>query len=419
MADDGDRHRRAPHERVGDAAEHGARERPVAARSDDEQIGAERRRGVGDASRRRRRARHGRGVDAGLAGVRGCRLGDVLGPVELLDLEDRGAGAARVPRPAAAAPRAPGARAPVCRAMSMATSSAWPAASLPSVAIRMVFIGPPRVALGLRARGTRTASARACARCHRGAPLNVASAFPHARIASDSPQSGGGQTPMAAGSPHQGAEWARSRGRAPSPLTTRRRSHEALAAIRRIRRRNRPDRLRRRRDRDGREWSLDRERQPAAGADRRLARHDARGHQGRGQGRRTEERRRSRPAASPARPSRTAPRRAASPATCASTRSRRAAARPTARCRATPSADGKGTNDAAEADKAATGQPLDNPVRDVWVSETALAHRAQRQLHGRRSSRSSASSSASPCCSAASASSCSPPTGWCGSPPRS
>ncbi len=34
--------------------------------------------------------------------------------------------------------------------------------------------------------------------------------------------------------------------------------------------------------------------------------------------------------------------------------------------------NGKGTNDAAAAVKAANGQPLDNPVRDLWVTETAL-----------------------------------------------
>jgi hypothetical protein len=36
-------------------------------------------------------------------------------------------------------------------------------------------------------------------------------------------------------------------------------------------------------------------------------------------------------------------------------------------------ADGKGTSDAAAAVKSSTGQPLDNPVRAVWVSETAFA----------------------------------------------
>jgi hypothetical protein len=36
-------------------------------------------------------------------------------------------------------------------------------------------------------------------------------------------------------------------------------------------------------------------------------------------------------------------------------------------------ADGKGTNDAAVAAKGANGQPLDNPVRAVWITETALA----------------------------------------------
>lgn len=36
-------------------------------------------------------------------------------------------------------------------------------------------------------------------------------------------------------------------------------------------------------------------------------------------------------------------------------------------------ADGKGTNDAAAAQKGANGQPLDNAVRNVWITETALA----------------------------------------------
>jgi hypothetical protein len=35
-------------------------------------------------------------------------------------------------------------------------------------------------------------------------------------------------------------------------------------------------------------------------------------------------------------------------------------------------ADGKGTNDTAVALKGANGQPLDNPVRNIWVTETAL-----------------------------------------------
>jgi hypothetical protein len=35
-------------------------------------------------------------------------------------------------------------------------------------------------------------------------------------------------------------------------------------------------------------------------------------------------------------------------------------------------ADGKGTNDAAAAATGANGRPLDNPVRSVWVTETAL-----------------------------------------------
>jgi hypothetical protein len=36
-------------------------------------------------------------------------------------------------------------------------------------------------------------------------------------------------------------------------------------------------------------------------------------------------------------------------------------------------ADGKGTSDATKALTGATGQPLDNPVRAVWISETALS----------------------------------------------
>jgi hypothetical protein len=36
------------------------------------------------------------------------------------------------------------------------------------------------------------------------------------------------------------------------------------------------------------------------------------------------------------------------------------------------SADGKGTNDALKALKSTSGQPLDNPVRNTWITETAL-----------------------------------------------
>jgi hypothetical protein len=36
------------------------------------------------------------------------------------------------------------------------------------------------------------------------------------------------------------------------------------------------------------------------------------------------------------------------------------------------SADGKGTNDLATAVKSTSGQPLDNPVRNTWITETAL-----------------------------------------------
>ena len=35
--------------------------------------------------------------------------------------------------------------------------------------------------------------------------------------------------------------------------------------------------------------------------------------------------------------------------------------------------DGKGTNDAEQAAKSPSGQPLDNPIRNVWVTETALS----------------------------------------------
>ena len=37
------------------------------------------------------------------------------------------------------------------------------------------------------------------------------------------------------------------------------------------------------------------------------------------------------------------------------------------------SADGKGTSDAAKALTGKNGQPVDNPVRQVWITETALA----------------------------------------------
>jgi hypothetical protein len=37
------------------------------------------------------------------------------------------------------------------------------------------------------------------------------------------------------------------------------------------------------------------------------------------------------------------------------------------------SADGKGTNDPTKALKGATGRPLDNAARNVWVTETALS----------------------------------------------
>jgi hypothetical protein len=36
-------------------------------------------------------------------------------------------------------------------------------------------------------------------------------------------------------------------------------------------------------------------------------------------------------------------------------------------------ADGKGTNDATQATKGPNGQPLDNPTRNVWITESALS----------------------------------------------
>jgi hypothetical protein len=36
-------------------------------------------------------------------------------------------------------------------------------------------------------------------------------------------------------------------------------------------------------------------------------------------------------------------------------------------------ADGKGTNDPSKASKSGNGQPLDNPIRNVWITETALS----------------------------------------------
>src|SRR5215216_6197485 len=36
-------------------------------------------------------------------------------------------------------------------------------------------------------------------------------------------------------------------------------------------------------------------------------------------------------------------------------------------------ADGKGTNDPAQAEKGPSGRPLDNPARQVWITETALS----------------------------------------------
>ena len=68
---------------------------------------------------------------------------------------------------------------------------------------------------------------------------------------------------------------------------------------------------------------------------------------------------------------------AASPSTCGSTPSRRPAARRTRRWRASPRADGKGTNDAAAAEKGPTGKPLDNPARSHLDQRDGAHHGAE------------------------------------------
>ena len=47
----------------------------------------------------------------------------------------------------------------------------------------------------------------------------------------------------------------------------------------------------------------------------------------------------------------------------------------------------KGTSDEAVALKDETGKPVANAFRNTWVTETALLHRAERQLHGREPGR--------------------------------
>ena len=59
--------------------------------------------------------------------------------------------------------------------------------------------------------------------------------------------------------------------------------------------------------------------------------------------------------------------------TCASTRSRRPAARRTRSLPRFSTADGKGTDDEAAALKNDEGKPVDNPVRNLWINETALS----------------------------------------------
>jgi hypothetical protein len=78
---------------VGDAAEHCSGERAGPAGSDHEHVGAEGGGGVGDAGHDVAVGAVRRGVQAGLAGALGCRVGDVLGAVGLLDFKQRRAGA--------------------------------------------------------------------------------------------------------------------------------------------------------------------------------------------------------------------------------------------------------------------------------------------------------------------------------------
>ena len=140
VANDRHGHRRAAHERVRDAAENCAGERAVPARSDDEQVGAERGRGLGDARRRRRRARCG--VAATPASRARAAAASAMCSGPSCSSTSRIAGPAPA-RPATRCGRteSTSSAAPVWRARSIATSSAWPAGSLPSVAMRMVFIG--------------------------------------------------------------------------------------------------------------------------------------------------------------------------------------------------------------------------------------------------------------------------------------
>ena len=121
----------------------------------------------------------GRGVDAGLAGVCGCGLGDVLGAVALLDLEDRGAGSG-----ATCGLRRPSPRAPEARLRSASRCRSRHRARRRQPRCRRWRSGcsscdAPRVALELRARGDAVQSQHSAARAfrHRGARWTVLRLF--------------------------------------------------------------------------------------------------------------------------------------------------------------------------------------------------------------------------------------------------
>ena len=66
-------------------------------------------------------------------------------------------------------------------------------------------------------------------------------------------------------------------------------------------------------------------------------------------------------------------RRRSSPRSCASTRSRRPAARRTRRWAASSTTPARPTNDESAAAKdPKTGEPVENPARNIWISSTAF-----------------------------------------------
>lgn len=122
------------------------------------------------------------------------------------------------------------------------------------------------------------------------------------------------------------------------------------------------------------ERPLDRAVGARAGEDRRLARNDAQDHRRRGEGGRPCRRpSRCRRETSPASPSTTATARAALPATCAIHALDATGGLTYSKMPRFATDDGKGTNDAAAAPQGPTGKPLDNPARNIWISETAVS----------------------------------------------